>query len=129
GLKPGAFDVVYCSGVLHHTPQPRAAFRAVAELARPGGVIVLGVYNAIARIPLRVRRAIARVTRFRLVPFDPVLRGRHQEPDRYDAWLRDQYRHPLEHSHTIAEVKQWFLENDVESLRTIPSAVIDDDFE
>ena len=25
GLKRGAFDVVYCSGVLHHTPDPRAS--------------------------------------------------------------------------------------------------------
>jgi SAM-dependent methyltransferase len=129
GLKPGAFDVVYCSGVLHHTPEPRVAFRAVAELARPGGVLVIGVYNAIARIPLRVRRAVARLPQFRFVPFDPVLRGREHEPDRHEAWLRDQYRHPLEHSHTIAEVERWFLENDVESLRTFPSAVLDDQSE
>jgi SAM-dependent methyltransferase len=52
GLKPGSFDVVYSSGVLHHTTDPRKAFAAVAQLARPGGVVVVGVYNLFARIPL-----------------------------------------------------------------------------
>src|SRR5215212_517481 len=41
GLREGAFDVVYSSGVLHHTPDPRAAFARMARLARPGGMIVL----------------------------------------------------------------------------------------
>src|SRR6185295_16075939 len=72
GLKAGAFDVVYSSGVLHHTPNPRAAFARIAQLVRPGGTIVLGVYNAFARLPLRLRRLTARLSGFRLVPFDPV---------------------------------------------------------
>jgi len=37
GLREGAFDVVYSSGVLHHTPDPRASFAALARLAKPGG--------------------------------------------------------------------------------------------
>src|SRR5213076_2155573 len=49
GLRPGSFDVVYSSGVLHHTPNPRASFACLAELVRPGGMVVLGVYNAFAR--------------------------------------------------------------------------------
>ena len=60
GLRPGAFDVVYCSGVLHHTPAPEASFHAIARLARPGGFIVVGVYNTYARIPHRLRRAVCR---------------------------------------------------------------------
>src|SRR5438105_14543783 len=73
-LKMGAFDVVYSSGVLHHTADPRTAFGVLAQLARPGGIVVVGVYNTVARIPLRLRRVVARATRFRIVPFDPVLR-------------------------------------------------------
>jgi SAM-dependent methyltransferase len=37
GLRRGAFDVVYSSGVVHHTSDPRASFARIAELARPGG--------------------------------------------------------------------------------------------
>lgn len=126
-LRKSSFDVVYSSGVLHHTPDPRSAFARLAGLARPGGVIVVGVYNTFARIPLRMRRAIARVSGFRVIPFDPVLRDRRNEPDRREAWLRDQYQHPEEHRHTLEEVQRWFGENGVEYVRAYPSAVLDDE--
>jgi SAM-dependent methyltransferase len=42
GLERGAFDLVYSSGVVHHTRDPGASFGKLVELARPGGVIVLG---------------------------------------------------------------------------------------
>jgi 2-polyprenyl-3-methyl-5-hydroxy-6-metoxy-1,4-benzoquinol methylase len=104
GLTPGSFDVVYSAGVLHHTPNPRESFATLAALARPGGIIVLGVYNTFARVPSRLRRVVARLSGFRFVPFDPVLRERRAEPARREAWLRDQYQHPEEHRHTLAEV-------------------------
>src|SRR5437588_554860 len=62
GLRAGAFDVVYSSGVLHHAPDPSAAFARIARLARPGGIIVLGVYYAYACIPLRSRSFVARLS-------------------------------------------------------------------
>jgi len=123
-LRPGAFDIVYCSGVLHHTPDPRASFRHVARLVRPGGMIVVGLYNRIARIPLRLRRAVARLTKERWIPYDPVLDERTTEPARREAWLRDQYRHPEEHRHSLAEVRSWFAENDIEYVRSFPSALL-----
>jgi 2-polyprenyl-3-methyl-5-hydroxy-6-metoxy-1,4-benzoquinol methylase len=46
GIKPGSFDVVYSAGVLHHTPTPAKAFEGVAQLARAGGIVIVGVYNA-----------------------------------------------------------------------------------
>ena len=120
GLRAGAFDVVYSSGVLHHTPDPRASFAAVARLLRPGGILVVGLYNAYARLPHRMRRGVARLTGFRWIPFDPVLRERREEPARREAWLRDQYRHVEEHRHTLGEVQGWFRENAVEYLRAWP---------
>jgi len=128
-LKAGSFDVVYSSGVLHHTPDPRASFARIAKLARPGGMIVVGLYNAYARIPLRLRRLIARLSGYRWIPFDPVLRDRENEPERREAWFCDQYRHPEEHRHTLTEVQGWFVENDVEYMRSYPSAIIGEDQE
>ncbi len=124
GIRAGAFDVVYSSGVLHHTPDPRAAFARIVRLARPGGMIVVGVYNSLARIPLRARRLVARLSGFRLIPCDPVLRDRESEPARRKAWLKDQYQHPEEHRHTLAEVQSWFADNGVEYVRAYPSAML-----
>jgi SAM-dependent methyltransferase len=124
GLRDEAFDVVYCSGVLHHTPDPRRSFSAIARLAKRGGVVVVGLYNTYARIPHRLRRLASRLTGFRFFPFDPVLRDRAAEPARRKAWLRDQYLHPLEHCHSVADVQRWFAENDVEYVRTYPTTLI-----
>jgi SAM-dependent methyltransferase len=129
GLRANAFDVVYSSGVLHHTPNPQASFAQLVRLAKPGGAIVLGVYNTFARLPLRLRRLAARFSKFRVIPFDPVLHDRKDEPERREAWLRDQYQHPEEHCHTLAEVQGWFAENRVEYLRSYPSAVLGEEVE
>jgi SAM-dependent methyltransferase len=128
-LKPESFDVVYSSGVLHHTPNPRESFARIVSLARRGGLIVLGVYNTFARLPTRMRRTVANLTGFRYVPFDPILRERSHEPERCAAWLRDQYQHPEEHRHTLAEVQRWFADNGVEFLRSYPSTVFGDEAE
>jgi len=126
GLLAGGFDVVICSGVLHHTPDPRAAFARVVELARPGGMVVIGLYNAVARLPLRLRRATARLTGYRWIPLDPVLKARDAEPERREAWLRDQYMHPEEHRHTHGEVLGWFRDCGVEYVRAFPSILLDE---
>jgi hypothetical protein len=87
-------------------------------------MIVLGLYNAFARTPLRLRRLVARLSGYRCIPFDPVLRDRKNEPARQKAWLRDQYRHPEEHCYTLAEVQAWFAENGVDYVRAYPSAML-----
>ena len=44
-FRPGSFDRVFCYGVLQHTPDPEAAFRALVEQTRPGGLIAADVYR------------------------------------------------------------------------------------
>jgi SAM-dependent methyltransferase len=45
GLRCESFDIVYCAGVLHHTPDPRKAFSAIVPLARPGGIVSTWMYS------------------------------------------------------------------------------------
>ena len=124
GIRRESFDVVYASGVLHHTAHPRSAFATLKQFARPGGIVIIGLYNVFARIPLRLRRVIARLSGYRWIPFDPVLRDRRSEKDRRDAWLRDQYQHPEEHRHSVGEVRNWFDENGVEFVSTYPKLLL-----
>jgi SAM-dependent methyltransferase len=43
-FRPGTFDLVYSWGVLHHSPDPPAAFEKLPPLVRPGGKVMTMVY-------------------------------------------------------------------------------------
>jgi len=44
-FRAGVFDALYSNGVIHHTPDPAASFRAVAPLVRVGGCVSVWVYG------------------------------------------------------------------------------------
>src|SRR5207302_765480 len=41
----GGFDVVHSWGVLHHTGEMSNAFRNAAALVKPGGFLIISIYN------------------------------------------------------------------------------------
>ncbi len=43
------FDVIECSGVLHHMAQPAEGLSALAQQLKPGGYIKIGLYSETAR--------------------------------------------------------------------------------
>jgi SAM-dependent methyltransferase len=43
-FREGTFDLAYSIGVLHHTPDPRAAFERVARAVKKGGQLAIYVY-------------------------------------------------------------------------------------
>ena len=47
-FRPGAFDFVYCFGVLQHTPDVKRAFLALAEPLAAGGQIAVDLYPRLA---------------------------------------------------------------------------------
>jgi SAM-dependent methyltransferase len=49
GQKVGPFDIVEAVGVLHHLAAPFAGVRKLAELLRPGGLMLIGLYSRHAR--------------------------------------------------------------------------------
>jgi 2-polyprenyl-3-methyl-5-hydroxy-6-metoxy-1,4-benzoquinol methylase len=52
-----SFDVIDASGVLHHMAEPAAGLRVLLQLLRPGGVMHLGLYSALARRDVTAARA------------------------------------------------------------------------
>jgi len=60
GASGRSFDVVECSGVLHHLADPFAGWRKLLSLLRPGGFMVVGFYSEAARRGIvEARRFIA----------------------------------------------------------------------
>jgi len=50
------FDLVVCTGVVHHLPKPEAGLRRVRQALKPDGAVVLMVYSRMHRGPLRLFR-------------------------------------------------------------------------
>lgn len=49
GRLDESFDVIECSGVLHHMADPEAGLRSLIDVLAPGGVLHLGLYSETAR--------------------------------------------------------------------------------
>ncbi|MEM7356164.1 MAG: class I SAM-dependent methyltransferase [Acidobacteriota bacterium] len=116
-LKDGSFDVVIAHGVLHHTYDARKAFAEVVRKAKPGGVIVVGLYNSYARVPTWLRSKLIGLLGPKI---DYVVRSRIRDVRKADIWVKDQYYNPHETWHSIGETLDWFADNDVEFLNCIP---------
>lgn len=44
-FQPGSFDVVFCLGVVQHTPVPEDTMRSLYEMLKPGGTLVFDHYT------------------------------------------------------------------------------------
>jgi carbamoyltransferase len=118
-LHDGFFDVVISNGVLHHTNDPRKAFARICRLARPGGYVLVGLYNSYSRKLHYARRALYRWTGLTGRWLDPHF-GRVSAEGKRAAWFQDQYCHPHESCHTIDEVFGWLEENGLDFVNAIP---------
>jgi SAM-dependent methyltransferase len=115
-----SFDLVICNGVLHHTADPEAGFRAIAAKVKPGGHVVVGLYNWLARLPTLWRRRAIELIGPRMAALDWRLRGDALNRQRWDAWFRDQYQHPHESKHSITEVLGWFARAGFAFVSSVP---------
>ena len=113
-FKREQFDVILCNGVLHHTADPYGGFKGLLPMLKPGGYIVIGLYNTYGRLMTDTRRRLFRLTGNRLKWIDPILRRRDRSEAKVRAWFADQYCHPHESKHTMDEVLGWFDENDLQ---------------
>ena len=90
-------------------------------------MIIIGVYNKIGRLRTNFRQIFYKTlnksnfSKKLISILDPYLRKNLSE-EKKQAWFRDQYEHPLERKHSIDEVINWFGENSISFLGSIPNA-------
>ena len=121
-FKPDSFDFVICNGVLHHTAEPFAGFKALVEAAKKGGFIIIGLYNTWGRIPTDIRRVIFKLSGNYFKFLDPRLRSESLDDIRKHKWFIDQYNNPHESKHTFGEVLNWFDWSGIEFITSIPKS-------
>jgi carbamoyltransferase len=115
-----SFDLVISNGVLHHTLDPYGGFQSISKLVRPGGHIVIGLYNRYGRVWTDFRRSLFRMTGNRFQFLDGYLGDPNVDGHKKRIWFADQYLHPHESKHSMDELLRWFDENGFEFMNAIP---------
>ncbi len=119
-IAESSVDVLICSGVLHHTPDPRGGFQELLKLVKPNGKIIIGLYNSYARVPLGLRKILFSFTGKTFRKLDAHLRRKDIDESKKTIWFADQYRNPHESWHSVDEVLGWFDESHVRFLSAVP---------
>lgn len=138
-LRSASADLVISNGVIHHTPDARASFRELARILRPGGTLVVSVYDRnswyypVWRYPGAVVRALQswignaglKITVFPLFHLAvlvllPLATRRRLFIPVDTSWslFHDQFTTPQCTFHTFDEIVEWAREADLECVET-----------
>ena len=121
-FNQNTFDYVISNGVLHHTKNPKLAFDILSKSLKNNGYILLGLYNKIGRIRTIFRKYLSKIFGKKLLDIlDPTLKNLKVSNEEREAWIQDQYFHPIESLHTLDEVLSWFKKNNIDFINSIPS--------
>ena len=133
GLGLGEFDVIVCTGVLHHLASPVEGLTALRSMLRPDGVMALMVYARYGREPVYLMQALLQrlappslepSQRLRVLkrtieglpPQSRTLRGLVDAPNfrseitQSDAGAYDLLLHTQDRPYTVPEVHRWMRE-------------------
>jgi SAM-dependent methyltransferase len=126
GAGGRSFDLIESSGVLHHLADPMSGWRVLLSLLRPGGVMHIGLYSALARADIRAARAfvaergygrtVADIRQFRQdlrsLPDGSPVKNVMNFSDFYTvSECRDLIFHVQEHQLSIPEIKTFLHDN------------------
>ncbi|MCZ6762497.1 MAG: tetratricopeptide repeat protein [Gammaproteobacteria bacterium] len=125
------FDVIDCSGVLHHMAEPKRGWAVLAGLLRPSGLMRIGLYSDLARQSVVAARALIEESGFQATT-DGIQRCRQaifsltadhparpvaQSRDFFSVSLcRDLLFHVQEHRFTLPQIKEILANLDLEFL-------------
>ena len=120
------FDFILCNGVLHHTGDTFRAFTQILKYLKKDGYIILGLYNKIGRFRTNIRRFLFKFFGKKIIHIlDPVVRELKKREkinqNKIDAWIQDQYEHPIEDQHLIDDVIREFNSNKIEYISSVPN--------
>lgn len=136
GFAPQSFDFVYCTGVLHHTPAPFRGFRELHRVLRPGGKLLVSLYNRAGMWTRELRRQIVQL----LASDDPRDRIRwarrlfpltadrlyDEELSDPETRLNDYFGVDRQSLHTVGEVLDWLDRCELDYEGSFPPARLSD---
>ncbi|MCE3247455.1 MAG: Methyltransferase type 11 [Geminicoccaceae bacterium] len=124
-LPDNHFDYSYSVGVLHHTGAPSQGFQHLARVTKPGGIVIVSLYNGYSRRVLRAKQMVCKwlggddIDK-RVEWSERLFRGTLRKLDkRYHGVMTKQVAYdifgfPHESLHTATEVLRWFDRSNIE---------------
>ena len=123
------FDLIVCTGVLHHLPDPDAGLRCLRDVLKPHGVISTMLYGSFPRVGVYMLQEVFRLLGLKqdvdgigIVKraIDVLPRWHHLNvyrqiaPDLgYDSGLVDTFLHPADRAFTVSEILKLARDNDL----------------
>jgi SAM-dependent methyltransferase len=118
-----SFDLVVCTGVLHHLPDPDCGLRALRDVLRPRGALRLMVYARYGRAGIYMMQEYCRLLEIKAsaadlnslgdalktLPADHPISGllsRSKDFRRPEA-IADALLHPQDRAYTVPEIYAW----------------------
>lgn len=123
------FDIVECTGVLHHMNDPEEGFRVLVNMLSPSGYMKIGLYSELARQHIVAAREFVRNHGFAptvegirecrqalfALPDDDVAKLVTLGKDFYaSSTVRDLIFHVQEHRFTLPEISRLLVEHNLE---------------
>jgi SAM-dependent methyltransferase len=124
-----SYDLIVCTGVLHHLPDPDAGLRCLRDVLKPHGVISIMLYGSFPRVGVYMLQEV-----FRLLGLKQDVEGigivkraidilpkshhlnvyRQIAPDLgYDSGLVDTFLHPVDRAFTVPQILKFAGDNDL----------------
>jgi SAM-dependent methyltransferase len=139
-FRDGAFDLVFSDGVIHHTPDARAAFLELARAVKPGGALYVWVYpregrlreasfGALRAVTTRLPGPLVKTLCFALAPLTLFVRSYSGTRLGRATWsecaqvVHDWLAPPLQSHHDWDEVAGWARAAGFAELERLPIPV------
>lgn len=123
-FRDGVFDLAFCDGVIHHTPDPARAYAELARVVKPGGAVYVWVYpregtlreavfSSARAVTTRLPGPVMRWLAFALAPLTIGVRSYSGTRFGRATWaectqvVHDWLAPPIQSHHTYEEVAGW----------------------
>ena len=113
------FDVIISNGVLHHTRNAEIAFSELVKYLKKDGLIIIGLYHKYGRFIHNIRQKIINIFGEKFKFIDPRFKE-NISINKKKSWFLDQYKNPYEKNYTISEVLEWFRNNKIQYISSVP---------